>query len=178
MTDDDGVLLEQIAERLGSSSLVKRNIAPLTTAEKPKALLRVDSTRLINNLIAVGIPLGPKSGQEPFLEFSTARLTWSFIRGVFDVDGCIRVYERSNVIKGKLYGPYRRARWSITCGTPFAQGLRSFLINQNIKLNARCIQAKQGTGLIEISNQDVIHRIRDEMYRYSSFVVATEKDNL
>lgn len=176
LADDDGDLLEAIALRLGDVSLVKRGIPARTPFEKPKALLRVDSVRLVENLIEVGVPLGKKSGQEPFLEFPTDWLTWSFIRGVFDADGCIRVYERSGVVKGTLYGPYRRARWSITCGEPFTQGLRRFLLNRDFALSEKCIQKKQGTSLIELSDQSTIRQIGAEMYRYGSLLLQRKKD--
>jgi hypothetical protein len=176
LADDDGDLLEAIALRLGDVSLVKRGIPAQTPFEKPKALLRVDSVRLVEDLIEVGVPLGKKSGQEPFLEFPTDWLTWSFIRGVFDADGCIRVYERSGVVKGTLYGPYRRARWSITCGEPFTQGLRRFLLNRDFALSQKCIQKKQGTSLIELSDQSTIRQIGAEMYRYGSLLLQRKKD--
>lgn len=176
LADDDGDLLEMIAFQLGDISLVKRNIPARTPFEKPKALLRVDSVRLVEDLIAVGIPLGKKSGHEPFLEFFADWLTWSFIRGVFDADGSIRVYKRSGFVKGTLYGPYRRAKWSITCGEPFTQGLRQFLLNRDFTLNEKCIQKKQGTSVIEISDQSTIQQIGAELYRYGTLWLQRKKD--
>lgn len=176
IADDDGHLLEQMAARLGDQTLVKRNIRPRTSSEQPKALLRIDSVRLVNDLIALGLPLGRKSGHEPFLHFSTDRLTWNFLRGVFDADGSIRVYERSGLVKGILYGPYRRAKWSITYGQPFVNGLRDFLIARGFVLNEKCIQPKQGTGLIEISNQQTIRQIGEMMYQYGSLWLQRKKD--
>jgi hypothetical protein len=175
LADDDGDLLEQIATRLGDRSLVKRNIKPRTGAEQPKALLRIDSTRLVNDLIALGIPLGKKSGNEPFIQFPTDRLTWNFLRGVFDADGHIRVYERAGDVKGVRYGPYRRARWSITCGLPFVTGVRDFLITRGFALSDKCLQDKQGTGLIEVANQQTIRRIGSAMYQYGSLWLLRKK---
>jgi hypothetical protein len=168
LADDDGDLLEAIAAHLGDISLVRRHIPARTPFERPKALLRIDSTRLVEDLMAVGIPLGKKSGREPFLEFTSDWLTWSFIRGVSDADGSIRVYERSGIVKGMLYGPYRRAKWSITCGEPFTQGLRQFLLDRDFALSEKCIQKKQGTSLIEVADQSTIRQIGAEMYRYGS----------
>lgn len=175
IADDDGDLLEQIADRLGDPSLVKRNIQTINPFEKPKALLRADSTSLVNDLLAQGIPLGKKSGQEPFIELASDRLTWNFIRGVFDADGSIRVYKRAGFIKGVLYGPYQRAKWSITCGEPFVYGLRNFLIARGFALNDKCIQAKQGIGLIELSNQATIRQISLAMYQYGSLWLPRKK---
>lgn len=175
LADEDGDLLEQIAERLGDVTLVRRNIRPRTTTEQAKALLRIDSVKVVNDLIALGIPLGKKSGYEPFLSFASDRLTWSFLRGVFDADGHIRVYERSGMVKGTLYGPYQRAKWSITCGTPFVTGLRDFLVTRGFALSVKCLQPKQGTGLIEISNQHTIRQIGAAMYQYGSLWLQRKK---
>jgi hypothetical protein len=175
LADDDGDLLEQIAIRLGDKTVVKRQIKPRALTERPKALLRIDSVRLVDDLLAIGIPLGRKSGSEPFLTFQTERLTWNFIRGVFDADGCIRVYERSGYVNGTLYGPYRRAKWSITCGLPFVSGLRDFLIAGGYALSNKCIQPKQGTGLIELSDQSTIRRIGNAMYQYGSLWLQRKK---
>jgi hypothetical protein len=175
LSDDDGSLLEQIAARLGDPTLVKRSIKPRTSAERPKALLRIDSVQLVNDLVTLGIPLGRKSGNEPFIQFPTDRLTWSFLRGVFDADGHIRVYERSGNVKGVLYGPYRRARWSITCGLPFVSGLRAFLLARGYTLGEKCLQPKQGTGLIEIADQETIRRIGAAMYQYGSLWLLRKK---
>jgi hypothetical protein len=175
IADDDGDLLEQMAVRLGDATLVRRNIQPRTPAERPKALLRIDSTRLVDDLIALGLPLGKKSGNEPFLIFPTDRLAWNFLRGVFDADGHIRVYERSGMVNGTLYGPYQRARWSITCGVPFVSGLRDFLLARGFELSAKCIQPKQGTGLIEIADQHTIRRIGAAMYQYGSLWLLRKK---
>jgi hypothetical protein len=175
LADEDGDLLDCIAAVLGDTTLVRRNIKPYAPAEQPKALLRIDSVRLVNDLLALGVPLGRKSGSEPFLSFESDRLTWSFIRGVFDADGCIRVYERSGYVGGKLYGPYRRAKWSITCGLPFVSGLRDFLSLQGYKLSAKCLQPKQGTALIEIADQQTIRQIGAAMYQYGSLWLQRKK---
>ena len=102
IADDDGDMLEQIAHQIGDLSLVKRAIPSRTPREKPKALLRIDSVHLVNDLVRHGIPLGRKSGIEPFIQFASERLTWNFIRGVFDADGSIRVYQRLGTLNGIL----------------------------------------------------------------------------
>lgn len=176
IADDDGDLLERMATMLGDVTLVKRGLKPQRTSEKAKALLRIDSVRLVNDLIALGIPLGKKSGNEPFISFPTDRLTWSFLRGVFDADGHIRAYERSDYVKGVLYGPYRRAKWSITCGLPFVTGLHDFLLTQGLTLSNKCIQPKQGTSQIEIADQQTIRHIGTAMYQHGSLWLQRKKD--
>lgn len=75
LMDEDGYLLEDIAARIGDPSLVRRGIPPQTEREQPKALLRIDSTALVNDIAAHGIPIGRKSGIEPFIRFNNDRLT-------------------------------------------------------------------------------------------------------
>jgi len=176
LADKDGELLEEIAERLNCRNLVRRGQPAAIPTEQPKARIAINSTKMVNDLVALGVPLSPKSGKEPFIEFATTELTWSFIRGVSDADGCIRVYERSGLVKGKLYGPYRRARWSITIGTSFVYGLRDFLEREGIQLSAKCIQPKQGTGLIEVADQDTIREIARRMYQYGILWLQRKKD--
>lgn len=163
----DRQILDDMAAFVGDPQLVKE-VAAQNEYEQAKAILTWGSSRICDDLIALGAPLGRKSGQEPFLSFTDDALTWSFIRGVSDADGSIRVYERAGLVKGKMYGPYQRARWSITIGTPFINGLHSFLSAQNIPLAPRCVQEKQGTGLLEISHQDSIRKLRDKMYAHGS----------
>jgi hypothetical protein len=176
LADSDGELLEQIAERLNCRELIRRGQQPRTHGEQPKASLAINSTRLVDDLIALGVPLSPKSGKEPFIEFSSLELTWAFLRGASDADGCIRVYERSGVVKGKLYGPYRRARWSITIGPPFVYGLKGFLEGEGISLSPKCIQSKTGTGLLEIADQNTIREIARRMYQYGTLWLRRKKD--
>lgn len=175
IADSDRDLLERIAERLNCLDLVRQQQAN-NTREQAKARLAINSTKMVNDLIDQGVPLSPKSGHEPFIEFSTPDLTWAFIRGVSDADGCIRVYERSGIVKGKLYGPYRRAKWSITIGLPFIHGLKSFFERQGITVSPGCIQQKQGTGVIEVANQDTIREIARRMYQYGTLWLQRKKD--
>lgn len=175
LMDADGYLLEELASRIGDVSLVRRAIPSQTEREQPKALLRINSTVLVNDIASQGIPVGRKSGVEPFLHFDSDRLTWNFIRGVFDADGCIRVYQRSGVVNGTTYGPYQRVKWSITCGLPFVSGLRDFLKKQGFKLGDKCLRLKQGTSLIELANQETIRAIGTAMYQYGSLWLLRKK---
>jgi transposase len=176
IADSDREVLESIAEWLGCSDLIRRQQRPATPREQPKVWLAINNTRLVDDLVALGVPLSPKSGKESFIEFSTSELTWAFVRGVSDADGCIRVYERSNLVKGKLYGPYRRARWSVTIGMPFVYGLKEFLKREGIDLSLKCIQPKQGTALLETANQKTIREIARRMYQYGTLWLRRKKD--
>jgi hypothetical protein len=164
---EDRQILDDIATLLGDKSLVR--IAPSQNEnEQPKALLAWGCSRACDDLVRIGVPLGKKSSNEVFLDFGDPRLTWAFVRGASDADGSIRVYERSGEVKGKMYGPYRRARWSITIGEQFVSGLHAFLDRQGVPLAPKAIQSKQGTGLLEISDQASIRMLRDHMYAYGS----------
>lgn len=176
IADSDHEILDFIAERLNCTSLVQRGLRSKAENEQPKARLAVNSTRLVDDLVALGVPLSPKSGKEPFISFSSAELTWAFIRGISDADGCIRVYERSGVVKGKLYGPYRRARWSVTIGAPFVNGLKDFLEHEGFVVAPKSIQPKQGTALLEVSSQDTLRIIARRMYQYGTLWLQRKKD--
>jgi hypothetical protein len=164
---EDRDLLTAIAERLGDRGFVHEALAR-STHEQAKAILRVDNTELANDLLAAGIPVSPKSGHEVFLRLATPRLTWNFIRGVFDADGNIRVYERYSTIKGKSYGPYQKARLTITCGLPLVMGLRDFLIEEEFTFTSNCVGSKGITGLFEISNPATIAEMGRHMYEYGA----------
>lgn len=82
----------------------------------------------------------------------------------------------SRNLNGKHYGPYRRARWSITIGKPFVEGLKVFLEREGIILSPKCIQRKAGTGLIEVAHQDTIRTIAGRMYQYGTLWLQRKKD--
>jgi hypothetical protein len=176
LADSDYEILEAIAIRLNCPSLVKRNIVSKAEREQPKTRLAINSTRLVDDLVELGIPLSPKSGKEEFISFPTVDLTWAFIRGVSDADGCIRVYERTGIVKGKMYGPYRRAKWSVTIGSPFVHGLKAFLEQQGVPIAPKSIQPKEGTALFEVSNQESIRLIAEKMYQHGSIWLQRKKD--
>lgn len=66
--------------------------------------------------------------------------------------------------------------WTITIGKQFVLGLHDFLRSQGIPLAPRAIQPKQGTGLLEISNQDAIRMLRDKMYTYGSLQLQQKSE--
>ena len=134
------------------------------TTEQAKVILQVDHTELVNDLHTAGIPFSPKSGREQFLNLATPRLTWNFVRGVFDADGNIRVYERYSTVKGKSYGPYGKARLTITCGQPLLRGLRDFLQTEGLTLTPKCVTPKGVTGVLEIANPETIKMMGECMY--------------
>jgi hypothetical protein len=167
LAESDQDLLIAMAERLGDPSLVQ-NAPAQSEREQPKAVLRIDHTGFVNDLHTAGIPFSPKSGREQFLNLATPRLTWNFIRGVFDADGNIRVYLRYSTVKGTSYGPYSKARLTITCGQPLLIGLRGFLETEGLSLSPKCIKPKGMTGVLEIANPGTILRMSERMYEYGA----------
>jgi hypothetical protein len=162
LVESDSYLLEQIASLLGDITLV-RHIPRANEREQPKAQLVVNSTRMVEDLMAAGIPLGRKSGHEPFIRFSSDVLTWSFIRGVFDADGHIGISEQG------------KPRWSIACGIPFVTGLKQFLAEQEIVLSPKAVSVVPGTGHITSANRNNIRRIGLGMYQYGSLWLLRKK---
>jgi DNA-binding transcriptional regulator WhiA len=92
LAEEDKQLLYDIAKELNMKEALKfrKRNAP---NEQNKYSLIINSTKICNDLIQLGI-MPQKTGNEPWIEFNNDELQWSFLRGVFDADGNIRVYKR------------------------------------------------------------------------------------
>lgn len=143
--------------------------------EQDKISLAFRRTDMVNDLIANGFVISPKSLHEPFVQFDNDMLTWSFIRGVFDADGCIRYYDR--IIDNKIYKKYKI---SFTCGQDFCYGLKNFIETKyNICLPLRCVhrqQQNQGTYVFEVASRDVINLFKNNMYNNSKLFLKRKKN--
>jgi len=169
VADVDAPHLQRIATCLGDSDAVRLVVSSLGhPTEQAKWRLSVNNTQICNDLISAGMPCGRKSGNEPFIAFSDHILSWAYIRGVFDADGCLSIYKRFHTVRDKTYGPYQKCKLSFTCGQPFVSGLAQFLTEQGILVLRGGIQPKKGTSLIEFSNPKTIDAIGSMMYRCSS----------
>lgn len=175
VADSDREIVEAMADRLGCATLLTVREATAKN-EQDKAILVVGSTPLVNDLVRAGIPMSPKSGIEPFLEQATPALTWSFLRGLSDADGCIRVYERTREFGGKVYGPYQKVKWSITIGLPCVEGICKFLQSEGFALPAKCIQLKQGTSLFEVSSSSLLKEVRTKLYQDGSLWLPRKRE--
>jgi len=82
---------------------------------------------------------------------------------------------RSGIVNGKLYGPYRRARWSLTIGRPYVEGLVAFLNEEGISTAPCCLQPKTGTAVFEMASQDAIRAVAERMYRDGSLWLDRKK---
>jgi transcriptional regulator with XRE-family HTH domain len=122
LAEEDKQLLYDIAKELNMEEAIKfrKKNAP---NEQNKYSLVINSTKMCNDLIRLGIT-SQKSGSEPWIEFNNDALQWSFLRGVFDADGNIRVYQRYYPDRNKTY---LRARFGITGSRQLLEGILKFL---------------------------------------------------
>lgn len=61
-------------------------------------------------------------------------------------------------------------------GMSFVHGLKTFLEQQGIPVAPKSIQPKEGTALFEVSNQESIRLIAQQMYQYGSIWLQRKKD--
>ena len=97
---EDLQLLEDIARELNMTEAIKfrKKSAP---NEQNKYSLTINSTKMANDLIKLGITPN-KTGKEKFINFNNIDLQWAFLRGFFDADGHIRVYQRNGYQKARM----------------------------------------------------------------------------
>jgi hypothetical protein len=100
------------------------------------------STKMCNDLIVLGV--GPrKTGIEKWINFNKAELQWAFLRGFFDADGHIRVYQRNG---------YQKARIGFTGNPDMLKGILTFLKSKGFAENVNSITPKQGCSDLYLSS--------------------------
>jgi len=163
---EDEDIIKQISEKLSAEEYISYSkYKSKNRNEQDKCTLRFRRTEMSEKIHNIGIPYSPKSGKETFINFNND-LTWSFIRGVFDADGCVRVYERDNFRKYKL---------SFSIGELFCNGLRKFLENQNIILPPKCIRKIPGTFVFEVASKNLLELFKLKMYENSTIHLKRKK---
>lgn len=146
-------------------------------AWQKRVVLDVTCTRLVDVLRDLhNIPLGPKSGMEPFVDFYDDSLTWAFIRGVFDADEHIRNYLRTTTVKGKTY-TNPRCRLTMTVGLRFVDGLVRWLKARGFQLPPKCShqKGKEGTWEFELASRETLKQIRKYLYADGSLFLERKK---
>lgn len=168
----DKQIIYDIANELNASNYI--SIKKSKSNDNDKILLTLKRVKITNDLLANGFPLSPKSSKEKFINFNNNDLTWNFIRGMFDADGCIRIYNRTQ--NNKIY---RKYKLSITTGEHFCIGLKNFIeSNYNITLPNKCVHKKKNENVFvfEVSSYNVIKIFKDNMYKYDSIYLKRKKD--
>jgi LAGLIDADG-like domain len=165
LAEEDKQLIYEIAKEFNMQSVVKfrkKNKAN----EQNKYSLVINSTKMCNDLIKLGI--GPrKTGKEKWITFHDDSLNWSFLRGFFDADGHIRVYERNG---------YLKARLGFTGNVEMLKSILSFLKSKGYAKNVNSITEKQGCSDLYLSSVIDIRLIGKEMYRYGDLKLIRKYD--
>ncbi|WP_445612690.1 LAGLIDADG family homing endonuclease [Geobacillus sp. YF-1] len=159
-TDKD--LLYSIAREMNIAPEAVKFRKNNTCNEQNKYSLTISCTKICNDLMRLGIS-PKKTGKEPWIQFNSIELQWSFLRGVFDADGSIRVYRRYYRDREK---DYLRVRFGITGSRPLLEGILNFLKANGIAQNVNSLTAKQGCFDLYVSSINDVKKIFHHLYRY------------
>lgn len=169
LSEEDGYILDELATRLGSPDLVKHSIKREKDSWSDVAKLVVSRTRIVEDLVKHGAIMSPHSGIEQFVTLPSIDLTWAYLRGVFDAEGCVRVYYRNNL-------PGVKSKFSITSGYPLVNGVRNFMLSQGIPISKKCVQPKGKCAVFEISKPSTILSVFDLLYKYGNLRLNRKYD--
>jgi hypothetical protein len=178
LQERDGDLLRNIAILMGDATILRRRepsgkgLGQITQAQ---IVFAISNKQIANDLERAGLMQSPKSGKERFISFPDDRLTWCFVRGVFDGDGTVGQYQNSFVQRGRTYGPYTVYQFAIMCGLDLLQGLSDFLYSQGIIVPPKGIIAKDNTGWLRLQQKDTLYLIREYLYRDGSLWLERKK---
>jgi orotate phosphoribosyltransferase-like protein len=151
VAEQDKQILVDIAKEMNASELIKfrfnKNIN-----EQHKFSLTINSTRMCNDLIKLGV-FPKKTGFEKWIVLQNNILQWAFLRGFFDADGHIRVYNRNG---------YCKVRVGFTSSYFMLEAILTFFKSQQIGLNVNTIHEKQGCFdlyLSSVSDAEKIYKL-------------------
>jgi len=136
--------------------------------EQNKYSLTINSTKMCNDLIALGI--GPrKTGIEKWIDFENEALQWAYLRGFFDADGHIRIYMRNG---------YQKARLGFTGSPDMLMSILKFLKSHGFAKNVNSITHKKGCSDLYISSVKEIGLIALELYKYGDIKLNRKYEKL
>lgn len=170
LAKQDTQILNEIAIRLKAEKYFNIKKSNPSTNEQDKIHLPLRRKQFAIDLNKHGIPYPPKSFNEPFIILDNDILQWHFIRGMFDADGCIRVYERNG---------YKKYKFSITAGQSFCNGIKSFFENWfDVILPLKSSHIKSGSNVwvFELASKDLINLIGKCMYLNSTIHLNRKKE--
>lgn len=90
--EQDASHLEKFRDMIGSTAPVGKRTTQLFSIPHFQAMLRINSTKLCDDLIALGVE-PQKSTKEKYPSGIPTHLEPHFWRGIIDGDGCISIYE-------------------------------------------------------------------------------------
>ena len=165
LAEIDKELLYDIASELGVKEAVKfrEKNAP---NEQNKYSLTINSTKMAEDLISLGIE-PKKTGKEKWINLQNDELQWHFLRGLFDADGHIRVYQRTYKRKTSPPKAYLKARFGITGSQVLLQGILQFLNKHSIAMKVKSITKKEGCYDLYVSSLTELGVLYDKLYHNS-----------
>lgn len=150
LAQKDESLLIEIAKELNAEELIK--IRKSTNKNwQNKVSLVINSTKMCNDLAKWGVRAN-KTGNEEFVRLKTNELTWSYIRGIFDADGCVVKYSDT------------RRKFNIVGGLGLLDNIRTFFNEEGIHTSERCIYPKKGCYSLDVWKGDSTRKIFKKMY--------------
>lgn len=155
LAENDFQLLEAIAQEFGMVEAIKFRKKGAKN-EQHKYSLVINSTKMANDLIKLGITPN-KTGKESFINFSNDELQWTFLRGFFDADGHIRVYQRNG---------YLKARMGFTGNPKILKDILVFLKSQGFAKNVNSLTKKQGCSDVYFSSIKELKEIFHLLYQH------------
>jgi len=161
LAEEDKQLIYDIAKELNMQEAIKfrKRNAP---NEQNKYSLTINSTKMCNDLMRLGIT-PKKTGNETWIEFNSDELQWSFLRGVFDADGNIRVYKRYYQERDKTY---LKTRFGITGSKQLLEGILKFLKSKGIGQNVHSLTEKEGCFDLYISSIKDVNKLFHHLYQH------------
>ncbi|MFY4776280.1 LAGLIDADG family homing endonuclease [Metabacillus sp. RGM 3146] len=166
LAEEDKQLLYDIGREIKMEDVIKfrkRN----SPNEQNKYSLVINSTKMCNDLISLGV--GPrKSGSEKWITFNNEELQWAFLRGFFDADGHIRVYQRKN---------YQKARMGFTGNRTMLLEILTFFKTKGFAKKVNSLTHKNGCSDLYLSSIKELTLLGKELYKYGD-IKLNRKYNL
>ncbi|MFD2681157.1 LAGLIDADG family homing endonuclease [Bacillus seohaeanensis] len=153
--EQDKQLIYDIAKELNMLDAIKFRKKNVDN-EQNKVALAINSTKMCNDLISLGIK-PRKTQKEKWINFDNEKLQWSFLRGFFDADGHIRVYQRNG---------YQKARLGFTGSSEMLLSVLHFFQLNGFAKNVNKITKKQGCFDLHLSSIVELKLIFNELYKY------------
>lgn len=155
LAEEDKQLLFDIGKEMNMEEVIKFRRKNIVN-EQNKYSLTINSTKMCNDLIKLGI--GPrKTGSEKWINFNKEELQWAYLRGFFDADGHIRVYQRNG---------YLKARMGFTGNEEMLTSILLFLKSIGVAKNVNAITQKQGCFDLYLSSIKELKIIFSLLYKF------------
>lgn len=155
LAEEDKQLLFDIGKEMNMEEVIKFRHKNIVN-EQNKYSLTINSTKMCNDLIKLGI--GPrKTGSEKWINFNKEELQWAYLRGFFDADGHIRVYQRNG---------YLKARMGFTGNKEMLTSILLFLKSIGVAKNVNAITQKQGCFDLYLSSIKELKVIFSLLYKF------------